>query len=252
MSSKPSLKPSLSLSDQRLFLRGLIDRVASLRSTERTPVVVFDLDGTLLDNRPRTVAILREVASKWEQERPEHSRILASVEVENVVYGLADSLTPFGMTDEALVAEAATHWRQRFFTDEMLRHDVPIEGSAEFVRAVYNAGATVVYLTGRDMPNMSLGSWQSLRDHGFPIGVVGTELVCKPTFEMGDDVFKSQQALMIGRLGELIASFDNEPGNCNVFLRAHPAAASVLLDTQHSPGAPPMVDGVVCVRDFRV
>lgn len=246
MSSKPTLTPEA----QRTFLRGLIERVATARRGPRPPVVVFDLDGTLLDNRPRTVAILREVASVWETSRPESSRILASVEVESIVYGLADSLAPVGVTDEAMVAEAQTHWRERFFTDEMLRHDVPVEGAAAFVRAVYDAGAIIVYLTGRDLPNMSLGSWQSLRDHGFPIGVIGTELVCKPAFEVSDEIFKRSQAPLLDRLGEVIASFDNEPGNCNLFLRAHPSAASVLLDTQHSNHAPPVESGVVVIRDF--
>jgi len=239
----------MSPDEQRAFLRGLIERVASARGGP-TPVVVFDLDGTLLDNRPRTLAILREVASSWESARPEVSRILASVEVENIVYGLADSLAPFGVTDEASVAEAQTHWRQRFFVDELLHHDVPVEGAAAFVRAVYDAGATVVYLTGRDLPNMSLGSWKSLRDQGFPIGVVGTELVCKPLFEMSDDAFKRDQAPLLRRLGQVVASFDNEPGNCNVFLREYPGAASVLLDTQHSPHAPPLLPGVASVRSF--
>jgi hypothetical protein len=246
MPSKPTLSPEA----QQAFLRGLIERVASASQGPRPPVVVFDLDGTLLDNRPRTVAILKEVASVWETTRPESSRILASVEVENIVYGLADSLAPIGVTDEAQVAEAHTHWRERFFTDEMLRHDVPVEGAAAFVRAVYDAGATVVYLTGRDLPNMSLGSWQSLRDHGFPIGVAGTELVCKPAFEISDEVFKRDQAPLLRRLGTVVASFDNEPGNCNLFLRAYPEAASVLLDTQHTSHAPPLDPGVVVVRNF--
>lgn len=245
-----SSKPTLSSEAQRAFLRGLIERVASAKRGPRPPVVVFDLDGTLLDNRPRTVAILREVASSWETSRPETSRILASVEVENIVYGLADSLAPFGVTDESLIADAHTHWRERFFVDEMLRHDVPVEGAAAFVRAVYDAGATVVYLTGRDLPNMSVGSWQSLRNHGFPIGVVGTELVCKPAFEISDEVYKRGQAPLMDRLGQLVASFDNEPGNCNLFLEAHPEAASVLLDTQHSTHAPPLDPGVVVIRNF--
>ncbi|MCU0657307.1 MAG: HAD family hydrolase [Polyangiaceae bacterium] len=246
MSSKPTLAPEA----QHSFLRGVIERVASARHDPRPPVIVFDLDGTLLDNRPRTVAILREVASVWESSRPEASRILASVEVENICYGLADSLAPFGVTDEALVAEAQTHWRDRFFTDPMLRHDRPLAGAVAFAHAVYEAGATLVYLTGRDLPNMSLGSWQSLRDHGFPIGVVGTELVCKPTFEMSDELFKRGQAPLLRRIGQVIASFDNEPGNCNIFLETYPEAASVLLDTQHSTHAPPLLPGVLSIRDF--
>ncbi len=243
-------KPTLGLAEQQTFLSGLVERVRQTRAAGQTPVVVFDLDGTLLDNRPRTRAILREVAASWKDARPELARTLLSLEVEHVVYMLQESLAPFGVTDEEALDEAISHWRRRFFVDELLHHDEPIEGSVAFVRAVYEAGATIVYLTGRDLPNMSLGSWQSLRDRGFPIGVVGTELVCKPAFEMSDEVYKSEQAPLVGRLGTVIASFDNEPGNCNVFLRFHPQAASVLLDTQHSPSAPEIEAGVISIRSF--
>ena len=33
-------------------------------------VVVFDLDGTLIDNRPRTCAILHEIAAAWRSTEP--------------------------------------------------------------------------------------------------------------------------------------------------------------------------------------
>lgn len=243
-------KPTLGPDEQRAFLRGLIERVRQTKQAGQTPVVVFDLDGTLLDNRPRTRAILHEVAASWKEARPELATTLLKLEVEHVVYMLQESLAPFGVTDEAALDEALAHWRRRFFVDELLHHDVPVDGAVAFARAVYEAGATVVYLTGRDLPNMSLGSWQSLRDRGFPIGVVGTELVCKPAFEMSDEVYKTEQAPLVSRLGTLVASFDNEPGNCNVFLRLHPQAASVLLDTQHSPHAPELDPGVKSIKSF--
>ena len=243
-------KPTLGPDEQRAFLRDLIERVRRTRQAGQTPVVVFDLDGTLLDNRPRTRAILREVAASWKEARPQLAETLLKLEVEHVVCVLQDSLAPFGVTDEAALDEALAHWRRRFFVDELLHHDVPLDGAVAFARAVYEAGATVLYLTGRDLPNMSLGSWQSLRDQGFPIGVVGTELICKPVFEMSDEVYKTEQAELVGRLGTVVASFDNEPGNCNVFLRQHPQAASVLLDTQHSPSAPELDPGVTSIKSF--
>ena len=52
----------------------LLRRIAA-RAAERTPrgpgVLVFDLDGTLMDNRPRVVAILRELAEEWRVRHPE-------------------------------------------------------------------------------------------------------------------------------------------------------------------------------------
>ncbi|MCU0681483.1 MAG: haloacid dehalogenase-like hydrolase [Polyangiaceae bacterium] len=249
MPSYPSLDPAA----QSALLRGVVERVRERRSAGvAPPVVVFDLDGTLLDNRPRSAAILAELAREWASRHPETATRMAAARPDELAYLFSDSLQRLGVADAALVDEAVAFWRQRFFHDKYLSHDVEVPGAIGFARAVYEAGANVVYLTGRDLPLMGLGSWSSLRDLGFPIGVVGSELVCKPDAAVHDEVFKLGVAPALSRLGEVVAAFDNEPGNCNVFRRSHPGALTVLLDTQHVPGAPPLDEGVVCVRDFRL
>ena len=155
------------------------------------------------------------------------------------------------MTDVERIAEAHAFWRDRFFADGHLHHDKPIPGAVEFARACYDAGATLVYLTGRDLPLMGIGSFRSLRDNGFPIGVPGTELVLKPDAEMDDEAFKRLEAPKLARVGAIVASFDNEPGNCNMILAQNPECESVLLDTQHLPGAPPLNPRVHVIADFR-
>lgn len=248
-----SLHTALPLEAQSQYLRAIIDRVAAARaSSPQTPVVVFDLDGTLMDNRPRSIAILHELSKRWLEKHPEAARSIAALQPDELAYALSDSLTRMGVEHPELQQEAIEFWRERFFRDEYLVHDIALPGAADFARAVYEAGANLVYLTGRDLPFMGLGSWMSLRDLGFPIGVVGTELVCKPEASISDEVFKRDIALQLRRVGEVLASFDNEPGNCNVFLRAYPECASVLLDTQHHASAPPTDAGVVCIKDFRV
>ena len=98
---------------------------------------------------------------------------------------------------------------------------------------------------------MGIGSFRSLRDHGFPIGVPGTELVLKPDAAMADEAFKRLEAPKLARVGAIIASFDNEPGNCNTILEQNPTCESILVDTQHLPGAPPLHPGVQVIADFR-
>src|SRR5271166_7199252 len=51
----------------------LLDRIVERCRTDGkgpTPVVVFDLDGTLMDNRPRTARILRELGVLWREREP--------------------------------------------------------------------------------------------------------------------------------------------------------------------------------------
>src|SRR5262249_32600360 len=153
------------------------------------PVVVFDLDGTLMDNRPRTAVILQEFAAELRREAHDAAEVLAAARAESLAYLLTETLRKLGLEHPELVERATTFWRGRFFTDEYLKHDIAIAGGVDLVRACYEAGATIVYFTGRDLPLMSLGSFQSLRDLGFPIGVVGTELVCKPDATIPDEAF---------------------------------------------------------------
>lgn len=233
--------------------RALFDRI--LGRCERRwggapPVVVFDLDGTLFDNRPRTCAIFHDLATSWDKDHPDIAARLRSVEPSQLAYQVSDSLERLGITGEDLVKEAFAFWRARFFADAHLRHDVEVPGAAAFAQGSYDRGATLVYLTGRDLPMMGAGTFASLRDVGFPVGVVGTELVLKPRFEMPDSEFKRYEAPRLARIGAVVAAFDNEPENCNVFASQFPDADSVFVDTQHLDGAPALDPAVSVIGDF--
>ena len=241
-------------SRQRALLDGIVARCKFDPATDRakpTPVIVFDLDGTLFDNRPRTRVILNELAEAWRPAHPELAKRLSRMQEGEMAYLLTDTLERLGVTDSERVAEAQAFWRDRFFADGHLHHDVPLAGAVEFAKDCYEAGAILVYLTGRDLPLMGIGSFRSLRDHGFPIGVPGTELVLKPDAAMADEAFKRLEAPKLARVGSIVASFDNEPGNCNTILQQNPDCQSVLVDTQHLPGAPPLDPQVHVIADFR-
>jgi len=230
------------------LLRGVLRRCA--HTSGPPPVVVFDLDGTLMDNRPRTCAILHELADRWAVTEPAVAERLRGVTPSEVPYHFHETLARHGVTREDLVAFATDYWRQRFFADPHIQHDVEVRGASAFARACYDAGASVVYLTGRDLPQMGVGTFGSLRSLGFPIGLCGTELVLKPEARMQDFEFKRFEARKLGRVGRVVASFDNEPENCNVFLDQFPDAESVLVDTQHAAGAPRPASGVKVIPDF--
>ena len=245
------VQPESFRSQQQATLRAILRRCRTERA-HRTPVVVFDLDGTLMDNRPRTVAILREFAGTCHERDPDLARSLLGARIADLSYLLSDSLEALGAHRTSLVDEMEAFWRARFFGDAHLVHDVALPGAVEFVRACYDAGALLVYLTGRDLPLMGTGTFQSLRDLGFPIGVPGTELVLKPDAAIPDEAFKRKSAPDLARIGHVIAAFDNEPGNCNVMRAHYPDAHVVFVDTQHMPGAPSLDGAVHVVRDFRV
>ncbi len=247
--------PRLPLREQAELLLGIVARCERLTGAAEVaprPVVVFDLDGTLMDNRPRSCAILHDIAARWTTREPALATRLAAVQPAEIVYHFRDSLERLGVTRPDLVDEAFAIWKERFFSDEPLRHDTEVRGASRFARACYEVGATLVYLTGRDLPLMGMGTFASLRDLGFPIGVPGTELVLKPDAAMPDTEFKRFEAPKLARVGRVVATFDNEPENCNILFAQFPDAATVFLDTQHLAGAPPLQPGVRVIRDFEL
>jgi hypothetical protein len=234
------------------MLNGLVEQIQSMKAAASTPVITFDLDGTLMDNRPRLLTIMRELADHWSDKHPDATAKLRNAKMNGVAYGFVDNLRRLGIDAPALLDWGFDFWHERFFADAYLGHDTAVPGAVDFARRCHSAGATLVYLTGRDLPNMALGTFASLRDLGFPIGVIGTELVTKPDFDTPDVEFKQSVADDLHRLGEMIAVFDNEPGNCNILLDAHPKCVSVLVDTLCAPEPPELRPQVRVIETFEV
>jgi hypothetical protein len=241
------------LPHQLSVLHRVLERITQIDGeTGRAPVVVFDLDATLFDNRPRTLQILMEYADEVQAEFPDVASAIATLDAGHVKYLLSDTLRGCALTHPDLVRDVTSYWRDRFYSDEYCRYDVPLEGAPEFVRACHEAGAIIVYMTGRDIPGMLLGTVSSLRDTGFPIAVAGVECVLKPDATMPDEAFKRTELPSLLKLGDVIAFFDNEPANCNVAMQIFPDSTGVLLDTQRVPGAPDTDAGIETIRDFRL
>ena len=238
--------------EQADALAHVVERVRS-HSGPCAPVVVFDLDATLFDNRPRTLAILRELRDKLLQagQDQELADALGRLEIPHLRYLVKDSLAQVGMSDPKQVKRATSFWFARFFRDRYIKHDVPSPGALAFAHACFDAGANLVYLTGRDLPGMLSGTVKKLRDEAFPYAVAGTQVILKPQVKTSDEAFKRAVMPTLRRLGEPVAFFDNEPSNCNIARELLPDADVYWLDTQCVPDAPALVSGVGTLRDFR-
>tara|TARA_B100000674_G_C37879892_1_gene933781 strand:+ start:325 stop:1047 length:723 start_codon:yes stop_codon:yes gene_type:complete len=228
----------------------LIEQAKSVLATGRDPLVIFDLDGTLYDNRTRTFRILEEYAHQEAERLPELLRAAQNLRLDDVEYLMVDTLKSVDFTDENAIQGLMAYWKTCFFTDEYVELDLPIPGAATFVRRLHAEGVIPVYLTGRDAPNMLKGTVSCLHRDKFPVGTVDTRIVLKDRFERPDEEYKEAVIASIQRSGEVIAAFDNEPGLCNLFHKAFPSAAVCLLDTSHGPGAPPLDAGLQRAPDF--
>lgn len=132
--------------------------------------VLFDLDSTLLDNRPRQARILRAGCSRFSPVRPSTSTVGRS-----------------GCAWPRRTSTYRSFWRERFFTSEYCVDDVATVGAVEYVRRVLATGARVIYCIGCH-PAMREGTLQCFARQGFPLPEEPRiTLLMKPHFEMRDD-----------------------------------------------------------------
>jgi len=207
--------------------------IAAVKAATAPKVVVFDLDSTLFDNRPRQVHILREYGLKhgvpelFRLER-EHFRD----------WDLVEPLVRMGMDREkaqSIHAPMKQYWRETFFTSPYCLYDVAFPGAKEYVQEIYALGAHVVYLTGRH-EDMRAGTAESLRRFSFPVpGELNVSLLMKPRFDIPDTDYKISAYAHMRTLGPVIAGFDNEPAHANALKVGFPEARIVWLRTDRSP-----------------
>jgi predicted secreted acid phosphatase len=222
---------------------GLLDEVLAAAVRVKRAVVTFDLDSTLFDNRPRQIAILSEFASAnglsgIERLVPEQIDGWKVAEQIPRLAGCAGR-------EAQLMVEFKAFWRTRFFTSDVCRHDVPLDGAAAFVAAVEKAGARAAYLTGRHEA-MRAGTVASLAEGGFPAAT----LLMKPTFEMSDTQFKETAVTKLAEMGTVIAFFDNETTHVNRLRAAFPQAIAVWIQTDTSPDAEPVAPDARIIDGF--
>lgn len=233
-------------------LESVIVAIKEKTAAKRSTLAIFDLDGTLFDNRTRTIFILREISEKFTAKAPAlYAAFEQFLNLSIVDYSLDVTLKKMRVNHPAETAFIKQEWAKRFFSDEYQKYDMPISGAKAYVDQIHEAGATVIYLTGRDVVRMLVGTTEVLRLYGFPVGVAGTMTIVKKEFEQDDEIFKNDVSDYIDRLGEVVAIFENEPANSNILHARFPEAASFFVMTQHRPDAPPLDAGIRRLRNFR-
>jgi beta-phosphoglucomutase-like phosphatase (HAD superfamily) len=229
----------------------LLAALARVREGGPRAVAVFDLDSTLLDNRPRQAAILRAYGRAagvpaLRRARPEHFGS----------WNLGDALAAAGL-DPVEVGRHAhpfrEFWEERFFTSRYCRPHVPVPGAAQFVRAVRAAGARIAYVTGRPEHAMREGTLRVLRRHALPLpdGEAVT-LLMKPGEGLLDDAWKAVARDAVEARGTPVLVMDNEPAHVNAYARAWPHALAVHLDTDHSGRRVEVDPAIPSVLDLRL
>ncbi len=212
-------------------------------------VLAFDLDSTLLDNRPRQAELVHRYVR--EEGGPP---ALADFDVAHLHTGfdMRDALVRHGLSSEealAFLEGFRPYWRERFFKSDLCRWDVPVRGAPAYVRRASAAGAQVAYVTARP-EEMRPGTLQTLKQCGFPVPGRRVALWMKEDAEETDEEFKRSTHHHLKERGQLLAAFDNEPSHANDYRAAFPGATVVLLATGHSGRVSTLEPGIVAAPHF--
>jgi len=211
-----------------------------------TPVVIFDLDSTLIDTSPRHHAILQAFVAERE---PSLRQVVDGMAAERIGWSAEPLLSARGAAPD-VVSRFHAFWAERFFTGPWCLHDEAAPGAVTFVRRVVELGALAYYLTARPSPTMGAQTVQRLQQLGFPVLRGRCPLHMKPAVAMSDARFKRSALREAASLGEVVATFENEPGHANALREAYPEAHHYLVGDVHSPDAPVPHPGIHQVADF--
>lgn len=213
------------------------------------PVLLLDLDSTLFHSDARHLQILSDYI---DHHHPGDEKLLQALEELHAaghIWNPAENLVAAGIQDEALLRHFFAYWRERYFGNDYLCHDVPVPGAPEYVRACHALGGFCFYLTGRVDSLMREGTRESLFQNGFPMDH-RTRLHMKPALTDRDLEFKRSAIEALRAAGEVVGIFENEPANVNLFHETFPEAIPVFLKTIHSPKAPQVLPHIPQVTHF--
>jgi hypothetical protein len=228
--------------------RTLEDVLARAAAAGPKGLVVFDLDSTIFDNRPRQARIVREFGkakgvAQLERCQPFHFESGWDLRGAMVSCGLSQDEA------EGLLREFKTFWGARFFTSEYCKDDIEIVGAPRYLHEVAKTKARLLYVTGRH-EGMREGTVQSMAKCRMVLPGEGAELLMKPSAAADDDDYKRTAHQLLAQLGDVLAAFDNEPTHINDYADRFESTVAVHLATDHSGRPVRLRHRVVSVPHF--
>lgn len=239
-------------------LKKVLDKI---KNSKTLPVVVFDLDDTLFSTAKRNLTIIQNFASFYGDLYPDFAKVTASLTLLDMNWDVSVPLKKVGLDIKGKSYEAFhVYWGNTFFTNEYCAIDLPNPGAVKFATECHNEGAQVYYLTGRHAGDRGLndgmgqGTTLALYNREFPFWRGRCELNLKQNKATKDEVYKAKAIKDIKSLrGEVIATFDNEPHNCVMFLEHFPDSMNFWVKTTWNPQDNPdkkSMEGLIEIPNF--
>ena len=205
-------------------------------------LVIFDIDSTLIDTSHRTAAICREFA----REHSHDTRFKELCREINQWTEWVEVYQPIDFINRHSGVKIRPHspeesyilkfWKDRFFHEDWLVHDLPYSGGKEFVTECLLRGADIAYLTGRHIDTTLAGTKKWLATHHFPLREENprTRLMLKDHVSLLDSDYKSSGLALLKVGYDSIWFIENEVELILMALSEHQDVEAILFDSVHS------------------
>lgn len=211
------------------------------------PLVVLDIDSTLLHVHTRNQAILDDFINHREGHDFDEDvkQLIQTERLEGHHWGYESIRKKLSPTQWESLNQ---YWTYYFFSSHYLHHDVPVAGVDKFLKRLEILGVDIVYLTGRDEERMLQGTEHSFKNLVFPLHE-RAQLRLKKRLDQSDEAFKLDVLKELSMQYQNIWFFDNEPLNLQVSAQNLPQIQNVMVCTTHSGRgeAPPLT---LYIKDF--
>ena len=170
-----------------------VDFLSQLQNQTTPYSLVLDIDDTLIDCRHRKKMILRSfVEQVWNAGNYQHDDLqrLLDIKQDQVRFRISECLAAISIEHASLEKELFDYWLRHYFTYPYLKQDIAFDGAIAFTKACLDAGAHMIYLTGRDEGGMGQGTRERLAELGFPLNDERCKLILKSDPEQADLDFK--------------------------------------------------------------
>lgn len=224
----------------------------STKGTGPKPFFVLDIDSTLVSTHQRNQAILNKFIAQFGETWADDCAQIQRAQCQFGDYGYMTSLQRVGFSprSDKVLPALRRFWEEKFFSNEYLHHDLPIEGATEWVHLLKKEQHDFVYLTARHKKTMWDGTLKTMASMGFPIddGI----LFLKESLEDSDELYKTKT---LTQLRERITSpeiwfVDNEPVVLHSILKDHPDVRLVWYESCHSGKMQPPQEAMVIQSFF--
>ena len=235
-------------------------RVEEIRHAGSVPIIVADLDETLIDSTARRTYsygdAVRVLCGENRSGDCGHAAGLNLTEVFALPnhYDLHPLFARVGITDAGWIKRLDDTAFNIYLSGKWLELDQPTPGAAEYVQRLRAAGATIFFVTARWQKSQGPGTLASLKHLGMATDADSDFVILRPeglsSLEFKRRSFATINEWASAHGGVIAGSFENEPENMNAMIDAFPGSERVFVRGAFIKDEPLKLE-VPTIVDFR-